>query len=241
MSAKTSAPRLRQLLEQNRNQAEREASDPSFLAALRRLQAWQCERLHRSHADLAAEPRYAAGVAFFVEDLYAARDFSARDTDIEQALPYMVRLLPEKVLATAADAMELQVLTRQLDAAMTAALFEELGIEVIDVASYTEGYRLCQAFDQRRQQIDLLASLAQRLETYVHSRLLHTTLRMAHGPARMIGLGELQSFLERGFSAFRRMGGSEHFVATIVARETRYLHAIEAGSTDPFQVGSLTQ
>lgn len=239
------AARLRHLLERNRELATAEEADPAFLARLRQLQRWQCERLTRSHADLAAQPRYAPGVAFFIDDLYAPRDFSARDADVEQALPYMLRLLPEKVLATAADAMALQVLSRELDAQMVTVLFPDpaghTGADDIDVARYAEAYRLCNAFDRRREQIVLLQTLAERLDGYVHSRMLYATLRMAHAPAKLIGLGDLQTFLERGFSAFRHMRGSRDFVRTIVERETRYLEAIAAGSSDPFQVGAITQ
>lgn len=239
------AARLRHLLERNRALAEAEEADPAFLARLRPLQRWQCERLKLSHADLAAQPRYAPGVAFFIDDLYAPRDFSARDADVEQALPYMVRLLPEKVLATAADAMALQVLSRELDAEMVTVLFPNpatnTAADGIDVARYAEAYRICNAFALRREQIVLLQTLAERLEGYVHSRMLYATLRMAHGPAKLIGLGDLQAFLERGFSAFRHMRGSEVFVRSIVDRETRYLEAIAAGSSDPFQVGAITQ
>jgi len=237
--------RLRHLLERNRALAEAEEADPAFLARLRQLQRWQCARLTRSHADLAAQPRYAPGVAFFIDDLYAPQDFSARDADIEQALPYMIRLLPAKVLATAADAMTLQVLSRELDAAMVTALFADSGTNTdaddIDVARYAQAYHICDAFAERREQIILLETLAERLEGYVHSRLLYATLRMAHGPAKLIGLGDLQAFLERGFSAFRHMRGSKRFVHTIVDRETRYLEAIAAGSSDPFQTEAFSQ
>lgn len=237
--------RLRHLLARNRELAAAEERDPVFLARLRQLQRWQCERLTRSHADLAAQPRYAPGVAFFIDDLYAPRDFSARDHDVEQALPYMLRLLPEKVLATAADAMTLQVLSRELDAEMVDVLFPDPATQStaddIDVARYTQAYRICNAFDRRRAQIVLLQTLAERLESYVHSRMLYATLRMAHGPAKLMGLGDLQAFLERGFTAFRHMRGSRDFVRSIVERETRYLEAIVAGSSDPFQVGALTQ
>lgn len=233
--------RLRHLLEENRNLAEAERADPTFLARLRQLQRWQCERLTQSHADLAAQPRYAPGVAFFIDDLYAPRDFSARDANVEQALPYMVRLLPGKVLATAADAMALQVLTRKLDAAMVTALFPDVDVADIDATRYAEAYRICDAFDDRRRQITLLQTLAESLEGYVHSPMLYATLRMAHTPAKLIGLGDLQSFLERGFSAFRHMRGSEHFVRIIVDRETRYLDAIAAGSSDPFQTRARKQ
>lgn len=236
LSAEGPAGHLKRLLLENRAMQQAESADPLRLARLRELQAWQCRRLQATHADLAAEPRYAPGIAFFIDDLYAPRDFSDRDADVEQAFPYMVRLLPERVLATAADAMHLQVLTRGLDSRMVPALFDDLSVDRIDVPAYSEAYRICDDFEARKEQIRLLEALASRLEDYVHSRLLYTTLRMAHGPAKLLGLGELQAFLERGFSAFRHMRGSQHFVSTIVERERHYLERIAAGHDDPFQL-----
>ncbi len=235
-STSAAADRLEHLLRHNRDLHGAERSDPVFAERLRALQSWQSERLLETHADLAAHPRYAEGVTFFVRDLYAPRDFSARDADIEQALPYMRHLLPERVLETAAGAMDLYVLTRALDADMVTALFETLGVERIDAAAYAEAYRVCDAYEDRARQIELIAALASRLDRYVRSRLVLTTLRLARTPAHLAGLGALQDFLERGFGAFHRMGGSEAFVDTIVRREMRILDRIFERHPEPFAV-----
>ena len=229
------ARRLRELLEENRALQELEDSDPEFRTRLRALQAWQCRRLEYTHADMSANPRYAPGVRFFIEDLYAPRDFSDRDTEIEQALPYMTRLLPESVLETATTAMQLYVLSRELDRNMVRALFVDQGVTEIEPSSYAEAYRICAQFPERREQIRLIGELAGRLEHYVRSRFLIATLRMARGPAALAGLGDLQSFLERGCSAFHHMGGSEHFVHTTVTRELHILERIEQGAAEPFE------
>ena len=42
---------------------------------------------------------------------------------------------------------------------------------------------------------------------------------MMRGPAQLAGLGELQSFLERGFTAFRSMRSAQAFLDTIIERE----------------------
>jgi len=228
------AKRLRVLLEENRALQQLEDTDPEFRDRLRTLQAWQCRRLEDTHADMAANPRYAPGIRFFIEDLYAPRDFSDRDTEIEQALPYMTRLLPESVLETATTAMKLYVLSRELDRNMVQALFVDLRVTEIDPASYAEAYRICDQFAERREQIRLIGELAERLEHYVRSRFLIATLRMARAPAALAGLGDLQSFLERGCSAFHHMRGSEHFVRTTVTRELLILERIEQGSSEPF-------
>ena len=57
---------------------------------------------------------------------------------------------------------------------------------------------------------------------------------MMRKPARLAGLSALQDFLERGFAAFRGMGGAQTFLATINERETKILEAIVDGATDPF-------
>ena len=44
-------------------------------------------------------------------------------------------------------------------------------------------------------------------------------LKMMRGPAQLAGLGELQSFLERGFTAFRSMDSARVFLDTIIERE----------------------
>lgn len=229
-------PRFRSLMTQNRTLQARQEADAELDRRVRHLQAWQCERLLDTHEDLAAHPRYGPGVDFFVQDLYAPKDFSDRDADIERAVPAMVRLLPTNVLHTAADGAGLYVLSRELDHAMTQALFDALGVEEIDADAYAEAYRICDDYARRVEQIELIAALAARLDRYVRSRFLYATLKMTRTPARLAGLGELQEFLERGFSAFHHMEGSAHFATTIVERERLILDRIFDRHPAPFAI-----
>jgi hypothetical protein len=66
--------------------------------------------------------------------------------------------------------------------------------------------------------------------------LLERALRLARRPARAGGFGQLQDFLERGFSAFKQMGGAAEFLATIERRETRILERLFAGTARPFDL-----
>ena len=235
-SREQTAARLRKLLDTNRALQAEQDRDPVYTERLRALQAWQSQRLLGTHADLAADARYAPGVAFFVEDLYAAKDFSGRDANIERAMPYMIRGLPRAVLDTATEAAGLYVLSRHLDREMVHALFEVQGVTDVHADSYAEAYRICDAYDERAEQIGIISTLAGRLDRYVRSPIVLGILRMARGPARMAGLSELQDFLERGASAFHHMGGSQHFVETISDREQRILDRIFARHPDPFDL-----
>ena len=91
--------------------------DAALRAPVLALKAWQAARLARTYADLHASERYRGATQFFLEELYGARDFSQRDTEIEHILPKLTRLLPEAALDTIAGAVELDELSEQLDQA----------------------------------------------------------------------------------------------------------------------------
>ena len=64
-----------------------------------------------------------------------------------------------------------------------------------------------------------------------------TLLKVSRLPARAMGFGELQGFLERGFDAFGRLGDAESFLADIRASETRVMRRLFDGDADPFGAG----
>jgi hypothetical protein len=209
---------------------ERVAS-ATLAAALDRLADWQSRRLRQTYADLARTPRYAAAVAFFGADLYGPGDFSRRDADLARVVPLMSKMLPDGVLATVASAMELSVLSHELDR----ALLKHLDPAVrLSVASYCDAYRELDDRGSRKRQIDLIVSVGHALDRFVGKPLVRAALVAMRQPARVAGFGALQNFLERGFMAFRGMHGADEFLGIIEARETALLDAILAGNPAPF-------
>jgi len=86
----------------------------------------------------------------------------------------------------------------------------------------------------RRAQIDLIASIGGALDAAVHAPALWRLLQLSRLPAKLAGLGALQSFLERGFGAFRVLGGADDFVGSIVAQEIEVSRRLFASEPDPF-------
>ena len=210
---------------------EQRAASPALAAALDRLAQWQSRRLNGTYADLARDPRYAAAIAFFGTDLYGPGDFSRRDADLARVVPLMSKVLPEGVLATIAGAMELSVLSHELDR----ALLERLGpAKTLSVVSYCEAYREQDERRSRERQIALIVTVGHALDRYVGKPLARSALAAMRQPARLAGFGALQDLLERGFAAFRRMDGAAEFLATVETRETALMNAIFAGDSDPF-------
>ncbi|MBA1147502.1 hypothetical protein H0Z60_10605 [Ectothiorhodospiraceae bacterium WFHF3C12] len=212
----------------------KEVSGGGLSEELEHLRDWQSRRLAFTHADLMENKRFRPAMDFFLEELYGPKDFSQRDADVERIYPIMVRVLPDKALTSIAQAMELNALSHDLDAELLEQL-EALGAaRDITEAAYTEAYRRCDNHDSRVRQIDLIERLGTQLDHLVRHRFIRTALRLARGPAHSAGFGELQGFLERGYSAFHQMKDGEAFIKTIVERERDLLERIYAGESRPF-------
>jgi hypothetical protein len=208
------------------------AANPILAGALARLANWQARRLAQTYADLSAQPRYADAIEFFKSDLYGDADVARRDADAARVVSMMARMLPERVIATVAQAMELNVLSHELDRLVQKALPRADGH--FSVADYASAYRRAGNMSQRQRQIFLIVEIGHALDVFVRKPLIRTALAMMRGPAHLAGFGVMHDFLERGFVAFHKMGGADEFLETIRKRETAIHDAIAGGSSNPF-------
>lgn len=206
------------------------------------LSAWQSLRLSRTHADMLRDVRFSLGCRFFLDDIYAPKDFSQRDYDGHRIYSFMNRFLPEATLAPLAMALEVNSLTQQLDLALAEAMRDHLGVvERFDRAQYEEAYRLCNNYDTRARQIRLIVAVGGQLERVRRVPFIQTTLRLARGPAHRLGWHEMQDFLERGYVAWKSIRDPGSFLANIEQREMAILNRIYgvpggASETNPFVV-----
>lgn len=197
---------------------------------LPRLRRWQSQRLAQSFGGLRVHPRYGRAAEFFLSDLYGAEDVSWRDRDLARVLPTMLRWLPNGVLGSLADALELDLISVRCDLDLVA----HLPRGEIDVDAYARAYRASADAGQRQRQIALIGNVGRELEAIVRKPFILGVLKLARGPARGAGFGELQTFLERGFTAFRAMGPAHEFLGTITAGETRAMTRLLEAHPDPF-------
>jgi len=201
------------------------------------LRAWQARRLARTYADFLADERYAPACRFFLDDIYAPRDFSQRNQDIIRLHDFMMRFIPARALKTLTLAIELNNMTEALDQKLLDVLVNTLGItDSITPGQYAEAYRLCDNYDDRVRQIEMIVAIGRDLERLVTHRVIGWTLRLARGPANRAGWHELQGFLERGYAAFRHMGNADKFLDAIHDRETLILDNIYHNVPDPFEI-----
>jgi hypothetical protein len=202
------------------------------------LRRWQSARLARTYADLLAHPRYAPACQFFLDDIYAPKDFSQRDEDMRQMYAFTRRFVPEPILHPLTVTVNLHALTEDLDRHLLHVLLHELGVtDHITTALYAEAYRLCDNYDERVQQIEWIYEIGQELDGVVKAPLTGPALALSRGPARRAGWEELTGFLERGYKAFKHMKGARGFIETIRKRERRALDLIYARDPDPYGFG----
>ena len=224
--------RLKKLQQLRGAEATAESGDAGFHMRLKAVKAWQQARLARSYADLAVDTRYAPAIAFFLNELYGIKDATMRDRDLVRMYPTIKRLLPKFAFDAVNAALELDVLAEEFDQALANAL----GRQPITEASYLKAFRAVGRREDRLRQIVLMQAVGEGLDRMVKKPLIFSTLKMLKGPAQMAGLGEMQQFLEAGFTAFRHMKGADYFLATIATREKILIERILDNEVDPFSV-----
>lgn len=194
---------------------------------IRYLSAWQSLRLARTHADLLRDPEFSEACAFFLSDIYAPHDFSQRDYDGTRIYNFMNRFLPEQTLRPLALALELNAATQGLDRKLAEVMRDQLGVaECFMTRHYEEAYRLCDNYDERLRQIDLIVEVGRRLDRVRRLPFIGATVHLARGPALRLGWFEMQDFLERGFTAWKSLRQADVFLDSIERREKAILNRI---------------
>jgi hypothetical protein len=205
------------------------------LETLSLLRQWQSKRLEAGFQDFLQDPTMRPAAQFFLSDLYADRDFSARDRDAAKVLPMMSRFLPDSLLRAATDAIELAVLSHAFDLRLADFLARRPDpLRPISAADYGRAYQSANYPRLRRHQIGLVLRVGHALDAAVKKHGVYKLLKAARVPAQLAGLSELQKFLERGFTAFDALGGADSFLNQVATRELEISRRLFAGHPQPF-------
>jgi hypothetical protein len=183
------------------------------------LRRWQAERLKKTHADFLADPEFGPAALFFLTDIYAAKDFSKRDAELEALHDFLGPILPKEALESMSNAVVLNAMTNHLDGEMLVALQKLRATDYFTPQQYEAAYRQGD-YEARVKQIDLIVTLMRQVADLHHYPLIGTTLHASAGPARRLGWGELHDFLTRGYDAWRGVKNPDRFLQAILTRET---------------------
>lgn len=193
----------------------------------RRILMQRSARMFRNYADLRLQSRYASAVDFLIDDLFGPNSLCYRELGLQKAEATMQRILPEGLLKAVAQAVEFSLLTMRLDLQLARVLDAmDAAASVPDDEGMRKALRATDAHEDYRRQVRLVLGIGAEIESIVHKPFVTLGLKMCRQPARVMGLGELQDYLERGVAAFKKMQGSAEFFRTFEQRETAYLRTV---------------
>ncbi|MGM0564048.1 MAG: FFLEELY motif protein [Pseudomonadota bacterium] len=209
---------------------------PELKEAVSKTAAFQSRRIGETYSDLAARPRYELAIDYFQHDMYGAKDYSRRDSDVKKVYPIVERVMPNRLFYILTFIMELNALTMQLDEAQATQLVEMGAIDDITPEHYAEAYRRSDNYEDRKRQIELVLKVGEELDKLSGKSYLGGVLKISDKPAHALGLGDLHDFLGRGYKAFIAMDGAGEFIRVIREREMKILDAIFNGEPEPFRI-----
>lgn len=211
------------------------ANDQSPLArSLHTVKQWQARRFANTYADLLADPVYAPSAHFFLEELYSAQDYSARDAQFARIAGALERTFPDSVVATVLALAKLHRQTEELDMAMAQQLCNEKCSN--DALRYLDAWRKIGQRPLRHWQLATVLDIGHALGRLTRKPGLRLMLKLMRKPAELAGMGSLQRFLESGFDHFAGMARQptavDAFLGTIRARETVWINKLFDAAPD---------
>jgi len=220
-----SADQIHQALETVARLRQQRNGQPALASANAVIKRFQARRFQATYPDLLQSPRYQTAAHFFLHELYSAKDFAERDHQFGRIADTIAKLFPQSVVNTAAALAEVHALTERLDDAMAHAYLalKVATPELSDAASYIACWRQVSDSAARRQQLQVVLTLGESLDSLTRKLGLRMLLKMMRGPASAAGLASLQIFLESGFDAFQTMRGADEFLKLMTERETDWI------------------
>jgi hypothetical protein len=214
---------------------------PALLSMVQAVKRAQCSRFRISYADVLRHPDWSDAAQFFLQELYADRDFSQRDAQFGRIAPAIERFFPQSVTQLATTLAQLHALSEQLDHRLAVALHAIPFIAPTDSAvrmHYPSAWRTVGQPAAREEQVALVEHLGEELIKITRVKGLRMMLRMMRSPAHAAGLEHLQRFLEQGFDTFavmqRSKAGVTGFLSTVSDRERAWIARLfDAPATNP--------
>ncbi len=220
------AERFRKYMRRSNEMHRTYLDEPGVPQQYDRFAAWQMAYLLTFFGDLHERPGYGEAIDFTISDLAGVR-VSGRDHDLERAAPVITRMLPGQAMETLAAAAKLNASVLEFNL----GIFRELQVDgelpgEISDRDYCVACRKTSTLDESVGLVHLAVSLGRTLKTLIKVPLLGALLRTMRAPAHAAGFGELQEFLESGYTNFRAIPDVDHFLDEIDTRMTEVFEII---------------
>ncbi len=212
--------------------------NPEIFQRLQDVQAWQKQRMQRTHAKQFAEKHNLLMAEYFINRLYGGPDFDALAQQIACLSKYAhkaEKLIPDNAIKTGTSGVELAILAVQLDEQVAMQLlqdyhpYEKLTDEMMRIT-----YLKLNQGEGRLKQLDLLDQLGQSLDKYMRSFVVYAAFKMCKGAALKYNFNVMYEFMQDGFLAMKPLKSAEKFVKDFTAAERQIICKVHAGDPLPF-------
>ncbi|QDL56051.1 FFLEELY motif protein [Rhodoferax aquaticus] len=210
---------------------------PRLGDAVIQIKQLQARRFEGTYRDLLRSEDFGDAARFFLTELYAAKDYSARDQQFSRIAKTIEKVFPASVIQTATQMASVHCLTEELDQAMGACWLEQ-PLDRDPVSRYIDCWRFVGARHERSTQLLGVLKLGKDLTQLTNTVGLSTLLKLMRRPAHLAGLESLQTFLETGFETFKTMSrcndstGAGYFLNQVRDREEAWITRFFDGPTD---------
>lgn len=206
---------------------------------LQDVQAWQKQRMQRTHAKQFAEKQNILMSEYFLNRLYGGPDFDALAGQIARLVKYAhkaEKLIPENAIKTGTSGVKLAILAVQLDEEVAIQLLEDYpnNPALTDEMMRLTYLKLNQG-ENRLKQLHLLDELGISLDKYMRSFMVQAAFKMCKGAANKYHFEVMYDFMQDGFLALKPLKSAEKFVKEFTAVERKIVDKVHAGDLNPFQ------
>ena len=213
--------------------------NPAIFQRLQDVQAWQKQRMQRTHAKTFAEKQNILMSEYFLNRLYGGPDFVALAGQIARLMKYVhkaEKLIPENAIKTGTSGVALAILAVRLDEQVAMQLLQDYHPnEALTDEMMRLTYLKLDQGQQRLEQLDLLDQLGKSLDKYMRSFVVYTAFKMCKGTANKYHFQIMYEFMQDGFLAMKPLKSAEKFVQDFTAVERQIIHKVHAGDLAPFQ------
>ena len=213
--------------------------NPAIFQRLQDVQAWQKQRMQRTHTKTFAEKQNILMSEYFLNRLYGGPDFDALAGQIARLMKYVhkaEKLIPENAIKTGTSGVALAILAVRLDEQVAMQLLKDYHPnEALTDEMMRLTYLKLDQGQQRLEQLDLLDQLGKSLDKYMRSFVVYTAFKMCKGTANKYHFQIMYEFMQDGFLAMKPLKSAEKFVQDFTAVERQIIHKVHAGDLAPFQ------
>ncbi len=203
--------------------------DKTLESKLYEVQAWQRERIKRSHQTLFEQPKNQPMAEYFLTQLYNGEEFKKLAEQITRILPKakkLERLAKEAAIETGSMAIQATILAIELDMHLAQWLIAN-GLEVNE-DNMMSAYRTVDESSARRLQINNLKNVCYGTDKHLNSFMLRKAFGLAKGTAYRHGYQPLYDFINSGFSAMKPLKSVSSFIEPFCERELLIVDQVHA-------------